>query len=172
MKESKPTMLALLEMAEGELPNLLRQREGWKTLFVDYHAPFVERLYREWNGHRLYLHCIHPCAPEAALFHPHPWPSAMRVHSGEYEMGVGYGKGDEPPPIAAKIVAEGSMTYEMSDPDAWHYVRPIGGVAMTVMLSGPPWDRSSPRPEKVLSPLSEERALELLERFRAFYPAT
>jgi hypothetical protein len=170
MKEA--TMLTMLEAAERELPALLRDTAGWKSLFVDYHAPFVERVYREWNGHRLYLHCIHPCAPEEALFHPHPWPSAMRVHSGKYEMGVGFGSGDTPPPLAAKIIASGAMTYEMTDPDAWHYVRPLDGVALTVMLSGPPWQRTAPRPEKVLSALPAARVGELREQFRAFYAST
>jgi hypothetical protein len=168
-------MLNLLHEAEKELPALLVD-DGWQSLKVDYHPPFVDRLWRDWRGCRLTLHRIHPCAPGDALFHPHPWPSAMRIHQGTYEMGVGWGRGQETPPLAARIVASvtanGSMEYEMTDPDAWHYVRPIGGPAMTVMLSGPPWPRWSPRPEsnRPLGPLAPEERAELLEYFRQLYP--
>jgi hypothetical protein len=161
-------MLNLLHEAEKELPRLLYDG-GWQSLKVDYHPPFVDRLWRDWRGCRLTLHRIHPCAPEEALFHPHPWPSAMRIHEGTYEMGVGWGRGQETPPVAARIVASGAMEYEMTDPDAWHYVRPIGGPAMTVMLSGAPWTRWSPRGEKPLSPLAPAEIEELLVWFRRVY---
>ena len=51
-----------------------------------------------WRDCRIYLHRIYPCAPGEALFHPHLWPSAMRILSGEYEMAVGYGAGRVPRP--------------------------------------------------------------------------
>jgi hypothetical protein len=164
-------MLDHLHAAEKELPRLLRSSSGWKSLRVDYHAPFVDRVYRDLDGHRLCLHRIHPCAPADALFHPHPWPSAMRIHSGTYEMGVGYGRGDAPPPVAARLVATGPLEYEMTDPDAWHYVRPIGGPALTVMLSGPPWGRSAPRSERPLAPLPDGEVECMLELYRVLYPA-
>jgi hypothetical protein len=162
-------MLDLLHEAEKELPQLLASPDGWKSLLVDYHPPHVERVYREWRGMRLCLHWIHPCERGEALFHPHPWPSAMRVLSGTYEMGVGYGEGDHAPPVAALIVASGPMEYEMTDRDAWHYVRPLGGVAMTLMVSGAPWQRSFPQAPTRLSPLSDARVKETLEAYRRVY---
>ena len=166
-------MLTLLHEAELELPKLLTSTEGWKSLLVDYHPPMVERVYREWRGLRLNLHWIHPCAPEDALFHPHPWPSAMRVISGSYEMGVGHGPRGKTPPIAARILASGPMEYEMTDPDAWHYVRPLSGVAMTVMVSGKPWDVVTPKeaqPHRPLPALSPARVEETLAAYRKIYP--
>ncbi len=165
-------MLHLLHEVEIELPKLLMSPDGWKTLRIDYHPPHVDRVYRDWQGMRLCLHWIYPCEPGEALLHTHPWPSAMRVLRGHYEMGVGYGKGDAPPPIAARIVASGPMEYEMTDPDAWHYVRPVGGVAMTIMLSGKPWNRWSPQAPKELSPLSENQFLAILDAYRSVYPRT
>jgi len=159
-------MLNLLHEAERELPALLVDG-GWQSLKVDYHPPFVDRVWRPWRDCRLSLHRIHPC--DEALFHPHPWPSAMRIHQGTYEMGVGWGRGETAPPMAARIIASGPMEYEMVDPDAWHYVRPIGGPAMTVMLSGQPSGRWSPRSEKPLSPLDAREVAELLEYFRGVY---
>jgi hypothetical protein len=164
-------MLDVLHIVERDLPRLLRSRDGWTSLDVDYHPPRVERVYRAYGAHRISLHRIHPCAPAEALFHPHPWPSAMRVLEGRYEMGVGWGAGERPPPVAAHLVADGGMEYEMTDPDAWHYVRPIGGPALTLMVTGAPWSRPAPRSTAPLGPLPEAAVLALLERFRHFYPA-
>jgi hypothetical protein len=101
-----------------ELPRLLLDEAAWHGLFIDYHPPTVERLWLPWSKFRVLLHRIYPCAPGEALFHAHPWPSALRVLAGEYEMAVSYGKGQEPPPVAALMIARGDFRYEMTDPDA------------------------------------------------------
>src|SRR5918993_824089 len=118
-------MLDVLARLEAELPAMLADEASWQTLDIDYHPPRVERLWRPWDDYRVSLHRIHPCGPSDALFHPHPWPSAMRILEGTYEMAVGYGKGESVPPIAARMIASGDFRYEMTDSDAWHYVRPI-----------------------------------------------
>jgi hypothetical protein len=163
-------MLDTLAAVERELPELLQDESGWNSVYIDYHPPTVERLWRNWNGYRIYLHRIHPCAAGEALFHPHPWPSAMRILEGEYEMAVGYGKGETVPPVAALMIAAGDFRYEMTDPDAWHYVRPLGRPSVSLMVTGKPWDRPSPRSGKVLQPLNEGQRAALLEFFRRRYP--
>ena len=95
-------MLELLDIALAELPSLLASPEGWTGMRIDYHPPFVDRAWRPWRDGRLSIHRIHPCAPEEALFHPHPWPSIVKVLAGRYEMGVGYGTGVGSPPIAMR----------------------------------------------------------------------
>jgi hypothetical protein len=163
-------MLDLLHAAERELPALLATALGWRSYRIDYHPPFVDRVMREWRDGKLYLHRIHPCAPEEALFHPHPWPSAMRVLEGTYEMTVGHGAGEAAPPIAARLIVSGGMEYEMTDRDGWHAVRPIGGPAMTVMVVGPRWDRLSPHSSKPLLPLSDAEVEAMLAYYRRCYP--
>jgi hypothetical protein len=163
-------MLDVLRAAEAELPGLLADEAGWSSVFVDYHPPLVDRLWRRWETYRIYLHRIHPCAPGEALFHPHPWPSAMHILEGSYEMAVGYGKGEAVPPVAALMIASGDFRYEMTDPDAWHYVRPLGGPAWTLMVTGTPWDRPSPRSPHPLGPLDAARKAELFAFFRARFP--
>lgn len=158
-------MLDVLAKIEPRLPELLADAGGWSSLDVDYHPPRVERLYRSVGAYRVNLHCIHPCQPGTALFHPHPWPSAMRVLQGRYEMAVGYGPGDKVPEIAATFIVEGSMRYEMIAPDAWHWVRPIDGLVWTVMVTGAPWGRSGPIPTRSLSPLPAARITEMIARF-------
>lgn len=164
-------MLDVLARLEMELPALLVDGSAWQSLDIDYHPPRVERLWRSWESYRVSLHRIHPCDPEDALFHPHPWPSAMRVLDGIYEMAIGYGSGSSPPPIAARLVSAGDLRYEMTDIDAWHYVRAIDRPAMTIMVTGTPWHRDVAGAEPVapLSPLTAAAHAELLAWFRAFY---
>src|SRR5206468_11967261 len=129
-------MLDILARVEETLPALLQDGGCWQSLYVDYHPPMVERLWTRWGEYRVFLHRIFPCGPGEALFHPHPWPSAMRVLAGEYEMAVGYGPGEAPPPVAALILARGDFRYQMTEPDAWHYVRPLGAPTLSVMVTG------------------------------------
>src|SRR5262245_5320802 len=92
-------LLDTLRRFEQKLPDLLADPAGWETVDVDYEPPRVERLWRQLEPDvRAFLHRIHPC--ERALFHPHPWPSAVKIVSGTYEMLVGYGAGETPPPLA------------------------------------------------------------------------
>ena len=163
-------MLNVLYEVESQLPALLRAPGDWNSVDINYHPPFVDRLWRQWKQYRIYLHRIYPCEPEQALFHPHPWPSAMHILQGTYEMAIGYGKGDEVPPVAARIVTSSPFRYEMIDPDAWHYVRPIGVPAWTVMVTGLPWDREAPRSEKKHDLLSGHKIDEMFDQFRAHYP--
>jgi hypothetical protein len=164
-------MLDVLAQLEEALPALLRDAGIWRSLYVDYHPPTVDRLWTPWRAYRAFLHRIHPCEPGQALFHPHPWPSAMRVLDGAYEMAVGFGPGAAAPPVAALLVARGDFRYEMTHPDAWHYVRPLGTPTLSVMVTGQPWDRPAPKSAKALQPLRPEQAAELLGLFRARYPS-
>lgn len=153
--------LRQLELALAALPDM---PGGWGSLDVDYEPPRVERAWRDLdNGLRLYLHRIHPC--ERALYHPHPWPSSVKILSGSYEMGIGYGHGVDPPPRAATVILGAGASYEMLDPDGWHYVRPIGGPSLSVMITGAPWSRRHPgekKPKKGLRPLETEALRQLV----------
>lgn len=162
-------MLARLAEAERVLPELLRDEAGWTGLFVDYERPFVERLWRPWGEFRLNLHRIHPCEAGAALWHPHPWPSAMRIYDHPYEMLVGYGSGEAIPATAVRLVLAPGSTYEMVEPDGWHAVRPLKAPVHTLMVTGKPWNRPSPKSGKPLAALTWEQREELLEFFRGRY---
>ena len=159
-------MLEQLERVLPSLPDLLADADGWSSLDVDYHPPRVERLVRAHGSARLCVHRIHPCPPDTALFHPHPWPCAIALLAGRYELGVGYGAGDQAPPLASRLIAHAPMRYEMLEPDAWHYVRALDAPVLSVMLSGAPWPRSAPRPAQRLEPLPP-RAVESLRQAAA-----
>ena len=177
------TLLEVLRFAEKALKKeYIDDLDGWQTLDVDYEPPRVERLWRNLGGiyqdHRLYLHRIHPC--EKALFHPHPWPSAVKILSGTYEMGIGYmetglmpaGQHPTPPPVAAKILLTAGSSYEMVNRSGWHWVRPLGGPSLSLMVTAPKWDiQWSPKPkaDHVLGPLTDEAKRDLLSVFGEFY---
>lgn len=164
-------MLEVLSRVEAALPSLLPKRDQWNSVFVDYHPPFVKRLWTPFEGgdYRIYLHCILPCERGTALFHPHPWPSAMVVLQGTYEMAIGHGKGDTPPPVAATLMLGPNSRYEMTDPDSWHYVRPIGEQVLSLMVTGKPWGRAAPMSATPLHPLSDSSRRSLFASFDNIY---
>ena len=165
-------MLTVLERIEKVLPDLLldSQEKSWNSVLIDYHPPVVARLWRPYeDDYRIYLHQILPCNPGEALLHPHPWPSAMRVVLGTYEMGIGYGSGDAEPPLAATLLLSAGSAYEMIDKDAWHYVRPLNSPAYSVMVTGKPWQRESPGTGKSFRELTDMEKSINLSIFRQHY---
>ena len=169
-------MLEKLHESEAELPFLLDNLEewdNWQGLNVLYHDPQVERVWRQWGDFRISLHVIHPAEKVDCLYHPHPWASAMRIVHGGYEMGVGFGKGLETPPEACRLILTAGSEYVMEHPDAWHYVRPVDSLNLSVMVSSKPWEREMPiTPAKGENiPLSSERKWAILNMFSLFYPS-
>ena len=173
-------MLEILKIVEEDIPGILASSDDWKSIYVDYEHPHVERVWREYTindiQYRIYLHRIHP--PEGkALYHPHPWPSAITVLDGSYETGIGYGhNSNNPPPIATKMIIGPGVRYEMIEPSGWHYVAPIGSPAVTLMVTGPPYEKSTlikaPPVNKEMYLLSEENEQWLLNYFKDAYGTT
>lgn len=169
------SMMDVLLQAEKELPTLLESEEEWNTLDINYHPPRVERLWRPFGeGCRVMLHCIHACSTTEALFHPHSWPSAMRILHGEYQMIVGSTVGAKEPPVVLRSTVRATPAteyrYAMDHPDGWHAVIPTDGSVFTIMVTGKPWTRLIPevtqRAQHTLPELSPKRAEELRKTFR------
>ncbi len=164
-------MLHLLPSVEKLLPDLLDKPEIWTGLYVDYHHPYVERLWTQWGENRISLHKIFPCKKEESLFHPHPWPQAVKILKGGYEMGIGYSENNsEIPPIASTLLLPDGTTYEMIDPNGWHYVRPINEPSFSIMITGKPWPTKEKTEEKLkLRSLTQTQKEELLNVFKKIY---
>lgn len=167
-------MLDILHKVEDGIEGFL-MGEGWRSKCIDYTPPVVHRIYRDIViddvGYRIYLHRIFSC--KRAFFHPHPWPSAVRVIGASagtrstYEMGVGFSSNErhDPPPHAAVMFVSDGFKYVMDHPDAWHYVKILGAPSVSLMVSGPVWDRpgGAPRTEKYdFRPLTEEERFEIV----------
>lgn len=136
-------MLAdLRTLLRGPLNDMLADPAyPWKTVDVTYEDPHVERVWTQWGKLRVSLHRIHPC--DKPLFHPHPWPSAMLICSGQYRMGIGRSIAGEQPAEIVRLTLGPGCEYEMLDPYGWHWVQPVDLPVMSVMLTGEPW----PMPE-------------------------
>lgn len=173
MSEEMNFIEKLQQIERVKLYDLLCDPSIWKSVDINYHPPHVERLWCQLGKYRLYLHFIHPCEREEALFHPHPWPSAIHVIEGQYEMGMGFGSGLDKPEIFSTILTGGGMFYEMPHRDGWHYVRPLS-VTSSVMLTGEPWDREMPAADEVgeLGCLHNDRIVMMLEYFKGKFEHT
>lgn len=162
-------MIKKLFEAEQELSNLLKN-EKWNSVFVDYEKPFVERLWCQWGDYRVNLHKIHPCEDKESFFHPHPWPSAMKIIGGLYRMDVGYGEGLIEPSVISTCWLNAGSYYEMTDMNAWHSVRPIRFPVYSIMLTGKPWEREMPKHDHgKLPPLSPEQEKSVFDMFCLIY---
>lgn len=164
-------MKAVLDRALREVALTITEvgKPPWLSLDIDYEEPRVERLWRPFEvEYRVSLHCIHECKEGKPLFHPHPWPSAMIVLGGTYEMNVGYGEGDIPPPVATTVTLASGSSYEMIEPNGWHSVNPQGET-WTLMVSGKPWGRTSPQSTKPLNPLAPGRIVAMRQKFTELF---
>ena len=129
----------------------------------------VNRVWLEYGALRICLHRIYPANPSKTLFHPHPWPSSMKILKGTYEMGIGFSENNDQPPLAATIILSEGTYYEMIHPKGWHYVCPVENITYSLMISGRPWFDIPYIPPKNLLPLTDKTKEEILDFFRAKY---
>jgi hypothetical protein len=162
-------MLNKLIEIEKNILDYLSDENSWNSVYVDYHHPYVTRLWRQIGQERIYLHKILPCETNQSLLHTHPWPSAMKVIKGRYEMGVGYSENasTSTPVIASTLILPKHSYYEMADINSWHYVRPLDdSPSYSLMITGKPWGRESPKSDYVLGEL---RNYEKTDIFSVFF---
>lgn len=163
------SMIEQLKLFEqNELLALLEEPDdNWFSMDVVYHAPHVERVWRQHGNIRVFLHRIHPCERDEALWHPHDWPSAMHILDGVYEMDVGEGMS-----ISSTLELHAGSYYEMVQPWGKHSVRPIK-LVHALMIAGPkhPKDTLIPfdKPKKKQEPLAPDVKSDVLSFFRSDY---
>lgn len=85
--------------------------------------------------------------------------------SGAYAMKIGTAS-----TFAGTVVLTPFSFYEMTDPDGWHSVEPMGGPSCSVMVTGRPYP--CPRsadvvPSEKQGPIPAERVSALLEEWRS-----
>lgn len=147
-------MLDELHRVITVLPRLLATPEIWNSVHVVYEPPRVERLWCQHGDLRVFLHRIHPLegGQGEALYHPHPWPSAVCVVSGRYEHKLGI----DSMVLSTQVLTEGSE-YELVNPYSWHSVRPLE-TSDSIMVTGKPYEPRVqmpvvPPPQPPLDPL-------------------
>jgi len=163
-------MLDYLYDVEDRIHELLSHPELWNDLLVTYEKPTVERLWMQDGENRIYLHRIHTCNPGEAYYHKHPWPSAMRVVSGTYEMQVGLMMpGNTEPTTAAKLRLDHGSTYEMTNSEAMHSVRPLAYETLSLMVTGPRWTISDSAAKLDNGRLTQDQRDRLFADFLDYY---
>ncbi len=174
MHNTRSLLPVLAELEARALPRLLREpEETWQSLDVIYHPPRVERAWRQHGELRVFLHRIWPCDPGEALLHPHDWPSAVHLVTGRYEHVLAYPRAEGPLTLTTLELAAGSR-YELVEPAAWHSVRPIGGPALSLMITARPYARPQrqafAKPARPQPPLDAASKRSLLAAFRERFP--
>ena len=150
------------------LPKLVIQKMGTKemeSMYIDYHKPYVSRVWFKHENLRIFLHKIEPCNDAVeALYHPHKWDSAMEIIKGKYEMGIGHSSTNDIPKTDCKLILPAGTIYEMTEKDGWHYVNPIGEPCYTLMVTGPLNGREMPiEPSKPFRTLTETEIKDILD---------
>lgn len=164
-------MLKILREVEENVLDLIRNVR-MHTMFIDYHDPHVERVWLQIkDGHRLFLHKIYPSkSANDTLFHPHPWPSIIRILKGEYEMGIGHSNTNEIPEVDCKLILGAGSIYTMENPNGWHYVNPIGAPVFSLMVTGEPNHRKMPAlPDKKFRELTFSETQDIFNIVREYY---
>ena len=155
-----------VEQAMLRRPEKFLKNFKLNTMHIDYHEPFVDRIWFQYDKiHRVYFHKIFPSqSSEAALFHPHPWKSAIRIMDGGYEMGVGHSKTLKAPPIDCKLWLDKYTVYEMVEKDAWHYVNPLYSPSYSTMVTGELTGRKMPvEPDRKFRKLTKAEREDILD---------
>lgn len=133
-------MFDLLEKVENNLFEIIKPLK-MNTMYINYGIPIVERIWYQWGNRRIYFHKIHR-TEGTSMLHNHPWPNAIRVLRGSYEMGIGHSSTNEAPvTLDAKMVMKPGSKYEMVTPGGWHYVNPVSAVSYSLMVADPPFER-------------------------------
>lgn len=171
------SMLKKLALVERNMVDILIN-SNWKTLDIDYHPPYVQRVYTEWDGLRVMLHRFPTaCGMGDALYHPHPWVSAMKVLEGEYIQNIGHEEYDgnyNPYPVTdTTIVMKSGSSYEMMNPKTWHRVIPQEET-YTLMITGglfssDKMSKGNKKSDKKLEPLDINTKNKILSKFMKFY---
>lgn len=186
----------LKQIEDKMLLDLLIQQNKWNTVFINDKKPITERCWIQLGNYRLNLHFIHKCEVSNDLYHSNDCPSAMHILSGKYEMGLALnhccghkemelvrsGNGGTLKYIGieegskhlmyikeiCKLEMNGDNYYEMLDPNGWHYVRPMGDVCATIVLTGKSWETELEKTGK-LEPLPPNKKAIMLQWFEEYY---
>lgn len=149
------------------LPELLENSQ-LNTMYIDYHKPFVYRIWFAYEDLRVFIHKIEPCSESSeALYHPHKWDSAMYIAKGSYEMGIGHSTDNNTPITDCKLILPQGTFYEMTHKDGWHYVNPLDEPCYTIMITGRLNGREMPiEPTKPFRVLTQDEITEILTNIK------
>jgi len=152
------------------LPEMLKTSQ-WKSTFVTYEYPHVERLWLQYGECRVSCHRILKIPEgEGAFFHQHPWAAIFKVFSGDYTMLVGENRDPrlKGGPSGMMLKLSPGSEYTMLFPSDGHMICPRTEDILSVMVTGKPFVTPIPkkyRPPTAQPELSREQAEKLRNDF-------
>ena len=165
-------MLKTLLTIERALPELLKDEAVWTGIYADTEKPHLQRLWRQHEESRIYLHRFEGCMTEEKFPHPHPWPFAVRILEGRYRMALGASSNpDVVPPDVAVVDLSPGCCYEMAHANGWHWIQPLDNVSVTLMVAGPTiWQQNRKRANRPCRELTSEERATIFNVFHNHYP--
>ena len=113
--------------------------DEWDTLVINRRKPHTYRISKMYGDYRICLHNFVECEEDEAFAHPHPWPGAFLLLSGEYYHRLARSKNAITLPTSYhKQLLRANSMYEITHPLEWHSVQPLVRT-MTIMINGKPW---------------------------------
>lgn len=164
------TLKPVLEVVERNLPTLIRERDKWSSARV---GSEMHRLFRVWEGYRIFLHEIQPSIPGEPIYHFHPSPMIIHVLDGTYEMGIGGGPTNMlPPPIVCRLELEGDFVYEMTHENGWHYTRALHDKpTYSIAVTTKEWRNPIPFAPKIdIKYLTQQEEERMFDKFSSLFP--
>ena len=83
----------------------------WESIVINKRKPHTYRAFIQHGDSRICLHRFEPCDSEDSFAHPHPWPSAMLILFGTYDMAVSRTqdlRSGDPSPVIDLTLSAGS----------------------------------------------------------------
>lgn len=85
-------------------------------------------------------------------------------------MGVGHSSTTELPKNDCVLRLSSGSLYEMTEPDGWHYVKPIGLTVYSLMVTGGKTNRPMPvEPPKEFRKLTDMECLDIIGEVNNYY---
>lgn len=136
-------MIEDLKEIESILPDLIKSDDGWNGLYITYCKPIMYRLWRQHRENRIYIHRLLPCDTSEVYPHLHSWPCVVKIMSGVQEMAAGCINETNNYIHSTNHWLKPGDTYSMTNPDAWHCIRPVSLPSISLMVGGPAFNKET-----------------------------
>ena len=150
----------LLDAAQAALPVLLSppHRDSWIGALSIQDGQELERLAidltMDGTKYVLLLHRFQREPQELVSRHVHPWPLAVHVLEGSYQMDFGPGAADVLELTDSNLIQAGDR-YVIA-PDVWHSVRPVSEETYSIAIR----PKADPQERRVSNPLARVQSLD------------
>ena len=123
-------MLEVLRKLSNEMDSLLKEKDQWFSADLGR----IKQVWRPWGDYHIRLNKIGPCGPDEIDYHQRRKQFAGIIVRGMCEIGVGFAEIS----VSHRSVAQSGHCYEVTDPKAWYYIRPLSETYEVVVTEPDP----------------------------------